>query len=256
MNLNNIYNNDTDNNPGLSSLHKALHTSQNPVTGKTHLSLIHKKPLPRGFNFRLLMLIMLFAAFSTCYLNSSAKSDTTIQEGIAQKVLRFHVIANSDSEEDQRLKLNVKEALVNHLTPQLKDINDISKVKSIVAEQLDTISSIAENVIRGQGYHYSVTVSLEKCYFPLKIYDNYAFPPGYYEALRVRIGKAEGKNWWCVMFPPLCFVDETYSIVDENSKEKLLELLSDEEYDALISGKTPVKIRFKLVDKLKKLFED
>jgi stage II sporulation protein R len=188
-------------------------------------------------------------------VNGIAKGDTSIQEGIAQKVLRFHVIANSDTEEDQRLKLKVKEALVESLTPQLGSINDITQVKAIVTGQLDTIRETAEQVIWLQGYDYNVTVSLEKCYFPLKKYGNYTFPPGYYEALRVRIGKAEGKNWWCVMFPPLCFVDETYSIVDENSKEKLLQLLSEDEYDALISGKTPVKVRSKLAELIKELFE-
>jgi stage II sporulation protein R len=202
------------------------------------------------------MLILFFAAISTLYINTSARADVSIQEGIAQKVLRFHVIANSDSEEDQKLKMTVKEALVSSLTPQLKDMSDIAKVKTVVSDQLDSIQKTAENIIRQQGYDYSVAVSLEKCYFPLKIYDNYSFPPGYYEALRVKIGKAEGKNWWCVMFPPLCFVDETYSIVDENSKEKLLELLSDDEYDALISGKTPVKVKFKLIEKIKDLFEN
>lgn len=248
--------NHSENTPELITPHEVPPILQLPGFRNTFFSIVHRKPLPRGFNFRLLMLILLFAAISTCYINTSAKADTSIQEGIASKVLRFHVIANSDSEEDQNLKLTVKEALVNNLTPQLKDINDINEVKAIVTEQLDTIRTIAENIIRQQGYDYSVTVSLEKCYFPLKIYGNYAFPPGYYEALRVRIGNAEGRNWWCVMFPPLCFVDETYSIVDENSKEKLLTLLSDEEYDSLISGKTPVKVKFKLVEKIKDLFED
>jgi stage II sporulation protein R len=219
------------------------------------LSTLHRKPLSRGFQFRLLLLILLIAGASTCLINGNAKADTSIQEGIAQKVLRFHVIANSDTEEDQKLKLKVKETLVESLSPQLIHINVITKVKAIVTEQLDTIRETAEQVIQQQGYDYNVTVSLEKCYFPLKIYGNYAFPPGYYEALRVRIGKAEGKNWWCVMFPPLCFVDETYSIVDENSKEKLLQLLTEDEYDALISGKTPVKVRSKLVEYIKELFE-
>ncbi len=245
-----------ENTPDPSPIYKPLHTSFSSIIKNQIHSILHTKPLPRGFHFRLLMLMLLFAAISTCYIHSNAKADTSLQEGIASKVLRFHVIANSDSEEDQQLKLKVKEALVNHLTPELKDINDIKKVKAIVTKQLEEIKTIAENTIHQHGYHYSVTVSLEDCYFPLKIYGDYAFPPGYYQALRVKIGNAEGKNWWCVMFPPLCFVDETYSIVDENSKEKLLELLSDEEYDALISGKTPVKIKFKLVEKIKELFTD
>ncbi|MDF2906872.1 MAG: hypothetical protein K0R34_2193 [Herbinix sp.] len=247
--------NNTMNFPDLPSIDQSPCTSRPQDIKDTYL-FVHRKPLPRGFNFRLLMLILFFAAISTLYINTSARADVSIQEGIAQKVLRFHVIANSDSEEDQKLKMTVKEALVSSLTPQLKDMSDIAKVKTVVSDQLDSIQKTAENIIRQQGYDYSVAVSLEKCYFPLKIYDNYSFPPGYYEALRVKIGKAEGKNWWCVMFPPLCFVDETYSIVDENSKEKLLELLSDDEYDALISGKTPVKVKFKLIEKIKDLFEN
>ncbi len=238
-----------------SSIEQTTNSFRISMISDSFLSTVHRKPLSRGFQFRLLLLILMIAGICTCLINGNAKADTSIQEGIAQKVLRFHVIANSDSEEDQRLKLKVKEALVESLTPKVKNINDITQVKAIVTEQLDSIQEIAEQVISRQGYDYNVSVSLEKCYFPLKIYGNYAFPPGYYEALRVRIGKAEGKNWWCVMFPPLCFVDETYSIVDENSKEKLLKLLSEEEYDALISGKTPVKVRFKLVKLIKELFE-
>jgi stage II sporulation protein R len=230
-------------------------TPRFPRLSHTLLRSLHKITSPGGFRFRLLMLIMLIAGISTLLIDGYAKADTTIQEGIAQKVLRFHVIANSDSEADQQLKLKVKEALVEYLTPQLRDIENINKVKGIVANQLSDVQIIAEQVIREHGYDYSVAVSLERSYFPLKVYGNYAFPPGYYEALRVRIGKAEGRNWWCVMFPPLCFVDETYSIVDENSKEKLLQLLSEEEYDALISGKTPVKIHFKLFEQIKELFE-
>ncbi len=245
---------DNKNIPDYTPMDQLPHTSSLPSTRDRFPTHLHRNPLPRGFNFRLLILILCFAALSTCYINSSAKADTSLQEGIAHKVLRFHVIANSDSEEDQTLKMTVKEALVDDLSPQLKDINDMEKVRSIVTNQLGTIQSKAENIIRQQGFDYSVSVSLEKCYFPLKLYGNYEFPPGYYEALRVKIGKAEGKNWWCVMFPPLCFVDETYSIVDDNSKEKLLELLTDEEYDVLISGRTPVKVRFKLLDKIKGLF--
>ncbi len=244
-----------ENTPDHPSLGQTNNSFRLSIINDAFLSTVHRKSLSRGFQFRLLLLILLIAYVSTCLINGIAKADTSIQEGIAQKVLRFHVIANSDTEEDQTLKLKVKEAIVESLSPQLSSINDITKVKAIVTEELNSIRDTAEQVIQEQGYDYNVTVSLEKCYFPLKIYGNYAFPPGYYEALRVKIGKAEGKNWWCVMFPPLCFVDETYSIVDETSKDKLLQLLSEEEYDALISGKTPIKVRSKLVELIKELFK-
>ncbi len=245
-----FHQNNTTNKPNM--LPSADRTSS--ITNRKLLPIyLHKLQFSNHFHTILLLLILLFSGISMCLIKTYAKADTSIQEGIAQKVLRFHVIANSDREEDQQLKLKVKDTLVESLSPQLKDLEDITMVRAAVSERLSEIKKIAEAVIQQQGYHYTVTVSLERCYFPLKVYGAYTFPPGYYEALLVRIGKAEGKNWWCVMFPPLCFVDETYSIVDENSKEKLLSLLSDEEYDELISGKAPVKIKFKLFEKIKDL---
>ena len=89
----------------------------------------------------------------------------------------------------------------------------------------------------------------------MKVYGDYALPPGNYEALQVRIGDAQGQNWWCVMFPPLCFVDETYSIVSEDSEKKLKYLLTDDELDYIKANKVPVKIRFKLFDFIKKHFK-
>ncbi|MGF7141712.1 stage II sporulation protein R [Anaerotaenia torta] len=208
-----------------------------------------------GFRPFLLFFLLLCSAASIWLIKANARADSDIQEGIARKVLRFHVIANSDSEEDQALKLKVKTALVQELAPRLENLADIDAVRTAVRKQLGDIEKLAEEILRQNGSSYPVSVSLEQCYFPLKIYGGYTFPPGSYEALRVRIGAAEGKNWWCVMFPPLCFVDETYSVVDENSDKKLLSLLTEEEYDALVGNKTPVKIRFKLLDKIKSLFQ-
>ncbi|MBP1754365.1 MAG: hypothetical protein H6Q59_763 [Firmicutes bacterium] len=226
----------------------AVNTSKRSI-----LTYLHKLQRSNRFNVILLLLLLLFSGLATFLIKANARADTSIQEGIAQKVLRFHVIANSDTEEDQQLKLKVKDALVKSLAPQLEKLNDITMVRATVMNRMTEIEQTANTIIQQQGYSYPVAVTLEKCYFPLKVYGAYTFPPGYYEALRVKIGNAAGKNWWCVMFPPLCFVDETYSIVDENSKEKLMSLLSDEEYDEIVSGKTPVKIKFKLVEKIKDL---
>ncbi len=175
------------------------------------------------------------------------------QEGIAGEVIRFHVIANSDSTEDQQLKLKVKDQLVKQLSPLLKTTPDIKDARAIILGQLENIKETAQEVILANGYHYSVHVSLENCYFPIKVYGAYTFPAGTYEALRVRIGEAEGQNWWCVMFPPLCFVDETYSIVDQNTDQQLKHLLTEDEYDS-IKNKVPIKVKFKIFDSIKKLF--
>lgn len=207
--------------------------------------------------FRTLMLIfiLIFCGISMWLIKANAIHNADVQKGIADNIIRFHVIANSDSSDDQTLKLKVKDELVESLSPLLNNTASIDEARNILSQNLDFIQQTAEGSIQRNGYNYPVKVTLEDCYFPLKVYGSYTFPPGEYEALRVQIGAAEGKNWWCVMFPPLCFVDETYSVVDDETDKKLKHLLTDEEYDTLIKQKKPIKIKFKLWESLKKLFK-
>lgn len=208
-----------------------------------------------NFRVKLFLTILLFSGASTIFIQATPLNNKDLQTEIAQEIIRFHVIANSDSNEDQELKMKVKEALVKSLSPLLNQTSSVGEARTILSENLSTIENLAEHIVGQNGYSYPVKVTLEKTYFPLKIYGDYTFPPGYYEALRVKIGKAEGKNWWCVMFPPLCFVDETYSVVDEASGEKLKNVLTEEEYNTLINKKTPIKIRFKLFESIRNLFK-
>lgn len=218
-------------------------------------SLIINDKKKKKLNIFLLLFIILFCGISGCLIRSNAKNKAALQEGIAEDIIRFHVIANSDSPKDQALKLELKDELVNYLSPLLSNSASIKESRSIITKQLPYLKSLAEDYIIQHDYDYSVTVALTECYFPMKVYGAFTFPPGNYEALRVQIGEAKGKNWWCVMFPPLCFVDETYSIVDEDTDKKLQTLLTEEEYDALISKKTPIKIKFKLWEALKSIFK-
>ncbi|MBB2181351.1 stage II sporulation protein R [Lachnospiraceae bacterium MD1] len=207
-------------------------------------------------NYTYLLFILIFCGFSMWVIKTSSMKRASFQDSLADEIIRFHVIANSDSREDQELKLTVKDTLVKHLAPSLSNAQDLTQARDILSDNLDNIQALAEDIIRENGYPYEVSVSLEKnCYFPLNVYGDYVFPPGKYEALRVKIGEAKGKNWWCVMFPPLCFVDETYCIVDEKSGEKLKHVLTDEEYEALVSQKPKVKVKLKLLEKLKKLLK-
>lgn len=206
------------------------------------------------FRVGLLLSLLLFCGLSTLLIKENAIHSQNLQTGIANEIIRFHVIANSDSEDDQALKLTVKDTLVKNMAPLLKNADTVTEARTVLSDKLSYIQELAEATVKDNGYGYPVTVSLEQCYFPLKIYGDYTFPPGTYEALRVQIGEAEGKNWWCVMFPPLCFVDETYSIVDKDSDKKLKYLLTEEEYNTIKSEKTPVKVKFKLFEMLKKLF--
>lgn len=228
--------------------------SEEPKTNKT---IQNKGKITKKDKFRvyLFLSILLFCTMTSMILMAKAKANEEVQSHIAKEIIRFHVIANSDSIEDQALKMLVKNALVQDLSPLLNATNTIDEARSVLISNIDNIQAIAEKIIKNEGYQYPVTVSLETTYFPLKIYGEYNFPPGYYEALRVQIGSAKGQNWWCVMFPPLCFVDETYSIVDETSGEKLKHLLTEEEYNTLLNKSTPIKIKFKLWESFKNIFK-
>ncbi len=206
-----------------------------------------------SMNYWLLLILIFLSWAGICIIRTQAANDRSLQEGIAHEIIRFHVIANSDRPEDQQLKLLVKNELVKELSPKLKSISNISEGRAVIEAELPSIQDLAEEMIAAQGYHYPVTVSLGPVYFPMKQYGDYTFPPGNYEALRVQIGEAAGKNWWCVMFPPLCFVDETYSIVDTEAENQLKYLLTEEEYDSLKGKPLPVKYKFKLWDSFKKL---
>ncbi len=221
-----------------------------------HLACTHNDPAIDKPKFRLwlLLLILGLCSLSSLAIRAHAQHNQALQQGIAHEIIRFHVLANSDSDEDQQLKLKVKSKVVEALAPILRDATTVTQARSLLNSNLDLIKATALETIQENGYSYPVTVTFEQTYFPLKIYGEFYFPPGTYEALRVQIGEAKGQNWWCVMFPQLCFIDSTYSIVDKESEKKLQRLLTDEEYESLLNKKTPVKVKFKLLEKIKDLF--
>mgnify|MGYP002707090315 FL=1 len=160
-----------------------------------------------------------------------------IQQGIAGEILRFHVIANSDSKEDQALKLKVRDAVVEYMKDLLEGAEDLEETKGRVAERLADIEELAMRIVEKEQAGYPVHAELTECYFPRKSYGDCTFPAGRYEALRICIGKAEGKNWWCVLFPNLCFVDSIHAVVPEEQKKELKNVLTEEEYESLFDWK-------------------
>lgn len=195
--------------------------------------------------FVLGLLITGFVGFSKAYSDA-------IQTGLSQHLIRFHVIANSDSEEDQALKEDVRDAILAEMKDELNTATSIQETRQKLLDEKERIAGIAEAVVLRWGKEYPVEVSLTPAVFPTKKYGDVVLPAGEYEALRVIIGNGEGKNWWCVMFPPLCFVDITHGTVSEETKEELRNVLTEEEYDMVITAKSadiiPVKIKFKVVE--------
>ncbi len=161
------------------------------------------------------------------------ESPEEIQENIADNIIRLHVIANSDTDTDQSLKLKVRDGIIEQLQDTIAGTSSAAGAEKLLASQEDNIKNSALDIISGNGYNYPVNVSLEERYFPVRSYGDLIFPAGNYKALCVEIGEAKGRNWWCVLFPSLCFVDETYAVVPDSSKEKLKETLSEEEYESL-----------------------
>lgn len=208
---------------------------------KTLLSIICSKKLKNA----LILIILLFF-----YVGISAISyATTVSSDISDSVFRLHVLANSDSEEDQNLKYKVRDALIAYLEDIAKDTSSKEEVMQLVANHLQDFETIAKQTITENGYTYDVTVEVGNFDFPTKNYGDISLPAGYYDALRVKIGEAKGQNWWCVMFPPLCFVNVTSGIVPEESKETMKENLNEEEY-ALISNQdsSTIQFKFKLIE--------
>ncbi|MDE6888431.1 MAG: stage II sporulation protein R [Eubacterium sp.] len=170
-----------------------------------------------------------------------------LQQDIAQKILRFHVRANSDSSADQALKLKVRDAVGARMQQELAGVNDREQCTRLVQAQLAQIIATAEQTIRQEGYDYPVDAQIETVEFPQKTYGNYTFPAGEYLALNVVIGSGKGQNWWCVMYPNLCFHGAVYEVVEDEAKKSLQQVLDEDEYDAVLkSGK--YKVRFQYLD--------
>lgn len=162
-----------------------------------------------------LMAVLLFTAVN---IFLTEKSDAR-QKRLADELIRFHVRANSDSEDDQRLKLKVKEAVVTYMNEFLDESESAARSAELIEENMLEIAELASAVIHEEGYTYDVRAYMLKEYFPLKVYGDIALFPGEYTAFRIDIGDASGKNWWCVLYPPLCFVDITHGVIEEGNDD-------------------------------------
>ncbi|MGO5082807.1 stage II sporulation protein R [Oliverpabstia intestinalis] len=187
----------------------------------------------------LLFLSLLLVTESPRYLQD--KSTFTLQQQIATQVLRFHIRANSDTVADQQKKLRIKQSLLEWLTPILSENTSKSETIQCIRKNLPDIRKEATRMAAPEP----VTVTLQKEWFPEKTYGTCTFPEGIYDALRVDIGQAKGHNWWCVLYPSLCFADALEPSMTEEGEEKLQQVLDEDAYDLLLHPQK-LKIRFRL----------
>ena len=163
---------------------------------------------------------------------------------LAGQVLRLHVVANSDTQEDQVLKLQVRDAVLEQADLLLEDVTDRGEAEAVLSQQLQALAEAGAAVVAGAGYDYPVTVSLEDCWFPTKVYDGFSLPAGTYRALRIVIGEGGGQNWWCVVFPPLCLASVTEEVAATAAEAGL-----SEDQVSLITGRDGgYVVKFKLME--------
>lgn len=198
--------------------------------------------------------IILVFIFSVCLvsLRFVLRKSEVKAEDVSGKLIRFHVLANSDSEADQNLKIKVKNDVVEYMYNKLEGSQSLEESRKIIESELANIKDIASKRIEEEGFEYSVKTELDNEVFPEKRYGDVVLPPGEYEAVRVLIGEAQGQNWWCVMFPPLCFVDvtlEEFSV--EDTQEMLERYISEDDADKIIDKDANVKFKFKLFEMFK-----
>lgn len=198
--------------------------------------------------------IILITILAFLYIIQKPQDTYAMKEDISNKLIRFHVIANSDSPDDQNLKLKVRDVVIKKMSSKFIGIKDLKQSEKIIKENLHEIQKIAQDTVYSNGKRYEVKAMYGRFDFPTKYYGTITLPAGNYNALRIVIGNGDGKNWWCVMFPPLCFVDITHGLSSDETKEELKQYLSEDELSMIETSKPPVK--FKIVEVFEKYYKD
>ena len=206
--------------------------------------------MKKKLNFILILTILIFLYIVLLSFNYSQ----AISYNLSDSVFRLHIIANSDSSADQELKLKVRDKIIEYMNTLTSSSSDKKDVISIVNNHLDSFKEIALNTIKENGSNYDVNIEIGNFNFPTKTYGDISFPAGNYDALNIKIGNAIGQNWWCVLFPPLCFVNSSTGIVPEDSKNMLKENINSESYEIISEGNnsndntSDIKIKFKIIE--------
>lgn len=188
-------------------------------------------------------------------LSARQQGSEALASRIAPEILRFHILANSNSDEDQQLKMEVKGLVIDYVNENLGENATKETTAAWLTDHSEAIEDMAHRYLLSRGKDYPVSLMLTRDYFPTKAYGDMVFPCGTYDAARITIGSGNGHNWWCVLYPPLCYTDSMNAVVPEHSKETLKQLIPRDDYEALLpeserTARAPekprVRIRFRL----------
>lgn len=203
-----------------------------------HIPLIRQSRIP----ILLLPLLLLCLLFS---MGSLQKKRENLASRIAPSILRFHILANSDSREDQTVKLEVRSFLLDYIQDRLPENADSKEaVMNWLTAHKPVLEDAANHFLSRKQMSYSARLSLERTWFPTRIYDNLVIPCGTYDAARVILGEGNGHNWWCVLYPRFCFLDEVCKEIPEESRRELQDKLNQGDYPLLEDHRPDIKIRF------------
>ncbi len=216
--------------------------------------LLYLKPVSNGQKvvniIKISIAVLLLVILGAWIISYTYAED--VNAGLSQNLVRLHVVANSDSASDQALKLKVRDAIIEFMKDKLANSKNINETKDIINANLQTIEEVSRKVVKANNSSYEVKASIGNYSFPTKTYGDIALPAGEYQALKVVIGEGVGANWWCVLFPPLCFIDATHGTIPDSVKQDLKTSLSNEEYKLITTSDSdediPVKIKFKVVE--------
>lgn len=176
-----------------------------------------------------------------------------MKNDISEEVLRLHIVAKDDSTRNQLLKLCVRDRILSEFSPRFAECESAAQSEAAARACLDEIKAAAEDELVRQGAPDTVTVVVGREHFPTKEYGDISLPKGEYTALDIKIGAAEGRNWWCVMYPPLC-ISEGTGVLPKQSKDKLKAVLTDDEYDLITHGEG-IDVKFRIAEMLGKYFK-
>ena len=171
-----------------------------------------------------------------------------LQREVAGEVIRLHVVANSDSKMDESIKYRVRDEIVEVMEHTLQGIDNKEEAEQIIKRKLKKMERLINQILEREACGHKAKVQLTTEEFPVREYGDTVFPAGTYETVQVQIGEAKGENWWCVLYPGLCLVDESVAILPEASKKQLKEHLTKEDYEQMTQDTTKVKYTFRLAE--------
>ena len=181
-------------------------------------------------------LIVAAVVTTSVVMGDVQRKERAVQEHLAEEVLRFHVLANSDSRTDQAVKMEVRDAVLSYLKEVLPEELDVKETTRWMRGHTEEIRQVAEQKMADLQMQQTVSEAETTCYFPDRTYGDVTFPAGNYKTLRIELGDAAGHNWWCVLYPNLCFLDTTNAVLPEKGKQQLKKVLTEEEYSEVTAG--------------------